>query len=222
MKPFYPSLPGRSRRAALLFALFPPFAEETFGPFRLWRRLPASEWAGEARCFSYDLEIASSKIRPKLPFTPAAVSAIVPPRPYRCPGLCARGSSRFGISYQEALAMKRVWIPVVGLLLIAVIAAFADSAMEPADATGTVAAAKAKNPAVKPAPKSRCCHRSARAPEICSAAVTKPFVRRKLNAPPSQFGLGSHAVGTTAESAAASPPKPQTTSDWLGLKRVGH
>ena len=61
--------------------------------------------------------------------------------------------------------MKRVWIPVVGLFLTAVIAAFADSAMQPASATGTITKSKLNNPARKRRPRNpRCCRESRRAP----------------------------------------------------------
>ncbi len=116
--------------------------------------------------------------------------------------------------------MKRVWIPVVGLFLTAVIAAFADSAMQPASATGTITKSKLNNPALKRAPpQPSLLSRVAAGATNLAGAVVRPLLPKKA-APPSQFGLGSHKAGTTVESAAAK--KPQTTGDWLGLKRVGH
>ncbi len=122
--------------------------------------------------------------------------------------------------------MKRAWVLTIGLLLIAllavpVISVLADSVITSSSNAG--GDTSLKNPAVRaPAPQPSLLSRIGTSARNAVGAVVGQFVKKRPTTPaPSQFSLGSHKVGSTAEAGAAPTPKPQTTTDFLGLKRVG-
>ena len=104
--------------------------------------------------------------------------------------------------------MKRVWIPAAGLMLIAVLAAFADSAMEPASATGEGTAAKLRNPAVKPvSPQASLLSKIGTGTKNLLARRSKAvYAEEDATAEPVQ--PGSHAAGSTIEGRRRSPNRP--------------
>ena len=118
--------------------------------------------------------------------------------------------------------MKRAWILSVGLLLIAllavpVISALADSVITSSSNGG--GDTSLKNPAVRPAPPPpSLLSRIGTSVKNAAGLVVSQFIKKKPSTPPpSQFSLGSHKVGSTVESGAPStPPKPQSTSAWVG------
>jgi len=122
--------------------------------------------------------------------------------------------------------MKSAWMLPVGLLLIALVAipmisAFANPIITSSSNNGAVTTLK--NPSVKPPPAApSLLSRIGTGTKNLANLVASQFVIKKSTPPPSsQFVLGSHAVGTTAEAAAKNQKDTKTTGDWLGLKRIG-
>jgi type IV secretory pathway TrbL component len=123
--------------------------------------------------------------------------------------------------------MKRAWVLSVGLLLIAllavpVISALAGSIITSSSNSGNDTTLK--NPSIlPPRPQPSLLARIGASTKNMAGSVIGRFVKKKKSttSPPSQFSLGSHKVGSTAESANSNAQKaPASTSDWVGLKRV--